>query len=113
MPVTHWLSQLSPSRQALVRLCQSINYGQIQKLHVNAGDPLFHPAPMVLLDVKLDSDEGARPEVNLSDFALCEEVRRLMRRLDELNSGVVERIEVRAGVPRRVLLEALLTESPR
>jgi hypothetical protein len=105
-------SQLSASRQALVRLCQSVNFGHIVGIAIQDGDPVFNPQPTVLLDVKLDADEGQRRETELPDFALRDEVRRLMARLDQLKKGRIERIEVRSGIPRRVVIEHRLTEVP-
>ena len=106
-------SHLSPARQALVRLSQSINYGHIEALHVVDGEPKFTPAPTVLLDVKLDQDEGPRPEVELPDFELCSELRRLMSRIDEIQNGTIERLEVRGGLPRRLVFESRLPEALR
>jgi hypothetical protein len=107
------LSEISASRQALVRLCQSIDYGQILDLQIRDREPQFSPAPTVLLDIKLDAARVGRPESELGDFVLCAEVRRLLDRIDELETGRIQRIEVRAGIPRRVLVEAKLTEAPR
>jgi len=103
-------SQLSPSRQALVRLCQATNYGQIQHLEIMDGDPVLSPPPLVLIDVKLDADELPRAEVDLPDFELCKEVRRLIGQLHELTTGIIERIEVRAGIPRRIVFRGSLTK---
>jgi hypothetical protein len=105
-------TQLSAPRQALVRLFQSVNFGQLLDIAIQDGDPLFYPEPTVLFDVKLDADEGQRQEADLSDFALRDEVRRLMARLDQLKNGRIERIEVRSGIPRRVVIESRLTEAP-
>ncbi len=104
------LLELSTPRQVLVRLCQSIDYGQILDLQVRDREPLFSPAPTLLLDIKLDAARGGRPESELSDFTLCDEVCRLIDRIDELQTGRIQRIEVRAGIPRRVLIEARLAE---
>jgi hypothetical protein len=103
------LSQLSGPRQALVRLCQSIDYGQILDLQVCDCQPVFSPPPTVLLDIKLDTDSGGRPESELADFALCDEVCRLLDRLDQMQAGQIQRIEVRAGIARRVLIQTKLT----
>jgi hypothetical protein len=105
-------AQLSAPRQALVRLLQSVNFGHVLNVPIENGDPVFHPEPTVLLDVKLDVDEGERQEADLPDFALRVEVRRLMARLDQLKNGRIERIEVRSGIPRRVVIERRLTEVP-
>lgn len=107
------LSDLTPARQALVRLFQSLNYGQILDLKVCDGEPFFDPLPTLLFDVKLDADSGCRPESDLTDFVLCEEVSRLFRRLDRVRDGRLERIEVRAGIPRRMLIAASFVEGSR
>ena len=96
-------AQLSASRQALVRLCQSVNHGSIEDLRVEQSEPVFDPAPVILKDVKLDSDEGPRPELALADFVVSDEVLRLMNRLEEMKCGTVVRVEVRAGIPRRIV----------
>ena len=64
--LTRRLSELSAPRQALVRLCQSVNFGQIRGLEVRDSDPVFSPPPEVLFEVKLDSDVVSRPEIDLA-----------------------------------------------
>jgi hypothetical protein len=59
-------------------------------------------------DVKLDADEGARPELSLADFVVSDEVMRLMSLLDRMKCGTIRRVEVRSGVPRRIQM----TEAP-
>src|ERR1035438_5114935 len=100
------LSELSPERQALVRLCQAINHGSIEDLEVRNYEPVFDPCPVTLRDVKLDSDEGPRPELALTDFVVSDEVIRLMGLLDEMDCGTVRRVEVHAGIPRRMVRES-------
>ena len=56
-------------------------------------------------DVKLDIDETERQESNIADFALRREVQRLMAHLQAVENGRIERIEVRAGIPRRLIIE--------
>lgn len=99
-------SQVSQPRQALIRLCQAINYGSIENLQVEHAEPVFDPQPAVLRNVKLDSDEEPRPEVTLTDFVLSDEVVRLISRLDEMKCGTIRHIEVRAGIPRRIVLDS-------
>ena len=105
-------SQLSAPRQKLVRMCQTVNYGQIQGVAVRGGDPIFEPAPMAVIEAKLYRDDGPRPELALTDFALRDDVRRLMTRLDDLKNGTIQCIDVRAGIPREVVLESRLTGRP-
>jgi hypothetical protein len=103
--------QLSTSRQALVRLCQTLNYGCLQGLEVRESDPVLSPPPVAMIDVKLDVEERERSEVDLTDFVLRDEVCRLMDRLDEVKNGTIQHIEVRAGIPRRVVFRSRLTEA--
>jgi hypothetical protein len=107
------LCQLSDPLKVLVRLCQWIDYGQILELHVRDKEPVYDPPPTLLLDIKLDADASGRPESKLADFALCDELCRLLDRFDQMENGRIERIEVRAGIPRRILIEARVTECVR
>jgi len=100
------LSDLSPARRALVRLCQTINRGRIEDLEVRNSEPVFEPFPVMLKDVKLDADEEPRPELALTDFVLSSEILRLLALLDEMKCGAIRLIEVRAGIPRRTLVES-------
>jgi len=98
-------SDLSPHRQAFVRECQQIGFGAIHRLSIVAAEPVFSEETEVLLDLKLDGDDRPRPEHALSDFALCAEIVRLFAELEVIREGVIENVEVRAGVPRRIAIK--------
>src|SRR5258708_4259170 len=102
------LSDLSPGRQALVRLCETINCGSIENLAVRDCDLTFDPARVTLIDLKLDSDESLWPELALADFVVSKEIMRLLGHLDEMRFCIIRRVEVRGGLPRRILLEQVL-----
>lgn len=108
-----WFSQLSAPRQALVRLLQSVNFGHIDALEVRGGEPTFNPAPTVIVEVKLDAPNEPRPEAKYADFELRAELVLLMEQFDLLHNGCVDRIDVRFGVPRRVLIERPIREVRR
>jgi hypothetical protein len=111
MAIPARLSDLSPPRQALVRLCQTIDYGQILDLHIGADhEPSFCPEPQVIVEVKLDGDPRPLAETEQPDFVLRNEVLRLMDRIDEIGTGRIQKIEIRAGLPKRVLIHASLSE---
>ena len=107
-PKTPRLSQLSASRQTLMRLCQDVNFGQILDLLVRDAEPIWNPGPTILSEVRLDIEEAPRPEGELPDFKLSSEIQRLMCQLDQLKDGRIEKIEVRGGVPRRLILTSRL-----
>jgi hypothetical protein len=101
-------SDLSASRQALVRLCQHVNFGQILSLQVRNAEPIWDPAPTILSEVRLEIEETPRPERDLADFKLSFAIRRLMRQLDYIQEGKIEKVEVREGIPRRLILSGLV-----
>jgi hypothetical protein len=104
--------ELSPGRQALVRLLQVINFGELRDIRVRDAEPIVDESLAVFLDVKLDKEEVPRPELDLADFVLGAEVLRLMARLDALHNGTIRHLEVRAGIPRRLIFESRLLEGP-
>ena len=106
------LSDLSPARQALVRLCQAINYGSIEDLEIRHSEPVFDPWPLTVRDVKLSGEEDPRPELSLDEFVVSDEIVRLMRLPNEIGCGTIRRIEVHAGLPRRMLVESQSTGAP-
>jgi hypothetical protein len=112
VPQVRRFSQLSPARQALVRILQAVNFGEIQGIRVRNADPMLDDACVVVIDAKLDREEVPRPELDLADFELRAEVGRLMSRLDELKNGTIQRLEVHAGIPRRLVFESRLMEAP-
>jgi hypothetical protein len=57
--------------------------------------------------------EGPRPEIALVDFVLSDEVLRLMMQLDEMQHGTIRHVEVRGGIPRRILLATRFSDATR
>ena len=114
MAEAHRFSQLSLARQSLVRVCQAVNFGQIRGVRLQDGDPVLE-STSVLADERLDRPTEPRPEIGLNDFVLCEEWCRLLARFDQIRDGTIEGIDVRAGIPRRIVFEwpvAVATHSP-
>jgi hypothetical protein len=95
----------------LVRLCQATNFGSVQDLIVQGGEPIFAASPAIVLqEVKLDSEDHARSEAVLPDFLLCTQFRRLISMLDQIGNGKISRIEIRAGLPRKIVVERSVSE---
>lgn len=97
-------SQLSRQGQVLIRLCQYVNFGSILNLKVADGVVVFDGPPEIILDVRLDGEVQPRPELTLTDFALPGEACRLLAQIDSLTAGLVEKITVHSGIPRRVFI---------
>ena len=65
------LSQLSPGRQILVRLCESINYGHIQNLKVEDQEPILSTSVIATTDIRLDAEDPGRCELAVDDFVFA------------------------------------------
>jgi len=65
---------------------------------------------VVLVDIKLDSERCPQREGLDPDFLLCAEINRLMALLDTIQNGRISRLEIRAGIARRIILESRPTE---
>jgi hypothetical protein len=104
------MEDLSQAKQRLLRLFQTINFGRVEELEIRNGEPEFSPPPRVFVELKLDAADGPRPESRLDRFALRSQVERFFTRIGRLNQGTVEVIEVRHGLPFRMVIEAMPTE---
>ena len=96
-------SQLPPARQTLVRVCQNVKFGQILDLLVRKGEPTWDSFPDHPVGGEAHIEEAPRLEGDLPDFRLSSEILRLMRQLDHIKDGKVAKIEIRDGLPRRLV----------
>ena len=104
------MEDLSPAKQRLLPLFQAINFGRVEELEIRNGEPEFSPAPRVFVELKLDANDGPRPESRLDRFPLRSQVERFFAQITRLDGGTVEVIEVRHGLPFRMVIEAMPAE---
>jgi len=97
-----WKTSLSPQRRALLELMQEINFGRIEGLAIQDGEPILDPSPQVVREVKFGSENGPRPEIDSIDFLLKAQVVDLFHHLDRMVDGTVERLHVKHGLPFRM-----------
>jgi hypothetical protein len=106
-------SALSINRRRLVETMQTLNFGRIEALHIRAGEPAFSPAPRVTQDIKLGTENSPRPELDRVDFVLRSSVIEMFAHFEKLHDGTVAVIEVRHGLPFRLVLERSCPEAAR
>lgn len=92
-------SSLSPARKRLVLLMQRINFGRLEHLPVQNGEPSFDDTLRVYREVKFCAENGPRPEVALSDFTLRTQVIDLFNEIDRVGNGVIESLSIKHGLP--------------
>lgn len=101
--------QLTLSQRRLLELMQEISFGSIEGLVVRGGQPVMDPAPRRRREVRLGGENGPRPERELHDFVLKVQFVELFAQLQQIGDGEVDLIEVRHGLPQRLIL----AEGPR
>jgi hypothetical protein len=100
---------LGQSQRRTVEIIETLGFGVLQGLSIQAGQPCFEPAPRIVQSVKLDSDAESKSECANPESALKKQFQVLFRHLSELREGTVD-IEVRHGLPFRLVLERPFTE---
>ena len=105
--MTHVLTKaaLSPARKHLIQMMQQLNFGRIEGLYVRGGEPVFDPPPHLVQLIKLGADNGPRPELEHSDFALKSQIVELFDHFKKLDNGNIATLEIQHGLPFRLTLE--------
>jgi hypothetical protein len=101
--------RLSQLRQELVTRMQRLGFGRIERLAVRGGQPVIESARF-LRDVKLGRRASAQ-EVPASDFELKFALVDLFEQLEDLGDGEIDFIEIRHGLPNRIVVEQRPLES--
>jgi hypothetical protein len=93
---------LSTASCQLLELMQHINFGRIQKLVIHDGEPVLHPRPVIVCEIKLAGENGPRSELGSTDFLLKPQVVELFGYFNEMQSGVVDVLDIKHGLPFRM-----------
>ncbi len=102
----HLKGSLSLSRRWLVELMQQINFGRIERLVINDGEPVLDPPPRIIREIKFGGDNRPRPEADIDDFLLKAQIVALFSELDDLHDGMVEVLAFKHGLPFHMEVEA-------
>jgi hypothetical protein len=98
-------SSLSAAQTQLVELLQAVNFGRVEALQVNQGQPSFDPPPRVIQKLKFGGENGPRTEMGYGDFRLKHGVVELLELIGGMEQGEIRSIEIRFGLPCTVELE--------
>lgn len=83
---------------------QQLHFGKIEGLVIMAREPCFTPAPTVTQEIKLGAEAVERPACGRDDFPLKRHLVELFDQFDHLPDGAVVAIEVRHGLPARLIV---------
>lgn len=96
---------LTPSLQRLVRLMQKVNFGRIENLRIHQSVPAWDPPPRLVREIKFGGDNEARPEAKAESFALKAAVTEMVDQFDQVGSGMIAVLEIKHGLPFRMIVE--------
>ncbi len=95
---------LSSARVRLLELMQTANFGRIEGLKFIAGEPVLDPCPVLVREHKFGGENGPRAELATDDFLLKQQVVELFAFFDQLRNGEIEVLEIRHGLPFRMIV---------
>ena len=98
-------SNLTPAWANLVRTMQRVNFGRIENLELQDGQPGTTPASRVVRTIKLGGAAGPRPEADRQDYRLPAEVRDLVQHCRDAGTGWIRGIDIQHGLPIKMTLE--------
>lgn len=98
------LGSLPPERRRLLRLMQQMNFGRFEELVIRDGQPVLEPPPRQVHEFKFPGDNSPRPELSADDFLLKTQVVELFQHFDQLGDGTIEVLEIKHGLPFRMLV---------
>jgi hypothetical protein len=88
---------------------QRINFGRMDGLVIRDREPVFDPSPRKQIEIKLGGENGPRPEVGVSDFALKHQVVEMFAFFDAFGNGTIDVLEIKHGLPFRLIVTEVPT----
>lgn len=97
---------VSPARHRLLALCQKLNFGRIELIPVRDGQPILDPTPATAKEVKFASDNDPREDLRRTEFLQKRQIQDFCHQLDQLQNGVIEFLEVKHGIPFKMIVRS-------
>lgn len=96
------LRDLPASIQRLIAIAGEIRFGRFENLKIKESLPVLDPPPRLVRDVKLKSSESPAP---FSQGEVKDHVVAMIREFRLIGDGTVERLEIKNGLPFRIIVE--------
>lgn len=99
---------LSVDSKHLIEFMQRVQFGRIESLHISGGQPVLDPLPRIVREIKFGSEVSPGGPADRSNSVPKRQVQELLDLMGEIENGVIDVLEVRHGLPFRVVI----AESP-
>jgi hypothetical protein len=93
------LKSLSPARHRLLELFRDVQFGRVEMLVLEKGEPLFGPATRIVRTITFGGDVGAKRDPGSDESCLKRQVTELFAHFDRIETGTIDRIDLKAGLP--------------
>ena len=80
-------------------------FSRIDHLTVVSGDPVFGSGTKIIAEHKFGANDAPRREAVLPDFVMKKEHIELFQQLEKIGSGELLTLEIRGGLPFRMIRE--------
>ena len=90
----------------LIEFMQRIQFGRIESLQIADGQPVLDPLPRIVREIKFGSEVSPGVPADRSNSVPRRQVQELLDLMCEIENGVIDVLEVRHGLPFRVVLAA-------
>jgi hypothetical protein len=98
-------ASLSAPRRRLLQTMQELNFGRIEGLTLQDGEPAFiHSQPQVIREIRIGEESVPPPELEKDDFLLKAPVVKLFEHLASLGDVTGAVILVKHGLSDRLLV---------
>ena len=97
---------LSVDSKHLIEFMQRIQFGRIESLHISGGQPVLDPLPRIVREIKFGSETSLGVQADRSNSVPKRQVHELLDLMREIENGVIDVLEIRHGLPFRVVLAA-------
>jgi len=99
------LNGITYNRRRLIETMLEINFGQIEGLHIKAGEPVFDPPPKIIREIVFGKENSSSQHLRKTDFVLKRHVLELFDVMDKIGDGIIHALAVQNGLPVRMKLE--------
>ncbi len=105
---------LSPARRRLVYVFQEVQFGRVEELLLQNGEPVSGPRTRLVRTFTFSGESGAKKDPPVDDFALKRQIVELFAYFDRIGTGSIARIDIKAGLPCLMTIEeSLVLPGPR
>ena len=98
MPETS-LKSLSPARRRLLELFRDVQFGRVEMLLLQRGEPLLGPDTRIVRTITFGGDVGAKRDPGSDESCLKRQMTELLAHFDRIGTGTIDRIDIKAGLP--------------